>query len=56
MIAEHLASTTCPHPDTKLETHFFNVGTLGQELEKLPGPNVELGLLDFIEHLLVVDQ
>lgn len=55
LIAKHLASTTFTHPDTKLETQFINVGTLRQELQRLPGPKVAPELLDFIEHLLVVD-
>lgn len=56
LIAEHLESTTFEHPDTKLETQFIKVGTLRQELEKLPGPKVSPDLKDFIEYLLVVDQ
>jgi serine/threonine protein kinase len=55
LIAEHLESTTFEHPDTNLETQFITVGTLRQELERLPGPKVSPELLDFIEYLLVVD-
>lgn len=55
LVAEHLESTTFEHPDTKLETQFIKVGTLRQELERLPGPKVSPDLIDFIEYLLVVD-
>jgi serine/threonine protein kinase len=34
---------------------FIHVATLRQELESLPGPKVDQGLLDFIDSLLVVD-
>lgn len=55
LVAEHLESTTFVHPDTKLETQFLKVGTLVQELEKLPGPRMSPDLVDFIQYLLVVD-
>lgn len=55
LVAEHLESTTFNHPDTGLETQFLMVGTLRQELERLPGPKVSPKLIDFIEYLLVVD-
>ncbi|GIK02900.1 hypothetical protein Aspvir_006963 [Aspergillus viridinutans] len=54
-IAEHLESSTFKHPDTGLETPFIKVGSLREELEKLPGPKISPELLDFIEFLLVVD-
>ena len=54
LVAEELGSTF-EHPDTKVETQFITVGTLRQELEKLPGPKVSSELLDFIESLLVID-
>ncbi|KAJ9226789.1 hypothetical protein DTO027B5_1875 [Paecilomyces variotii] len=54
-IAEYLESTTFSHPDTGAETPFIKVGSLRQELERLPGPVVSPELLDFIEYLLVVD-
>ena len=34
---------------------YIDVGTLRQELESLPGPKVDPGLLDFIDSLLIVD-
>jgi len=34
---------------------YIDVGSLRQELEALPGPKVDAGLLDFIESLLIVD-
>ncbi|KAI4209034.1 MAG: hypothetical protein LQ351_007982 [Letrouitia transgressa] len=55
LLAEHLESTTFEHPDTKLETQFIKVGTLRQELESLLGPKISLELIDFLEHILVVD-
>lgn len=55
LVAQYLESITFEHPDTKLETQFIKVGTLRQELEKLPGPKVSPELLDFIQYLLVVD-
>ncbi len=55
LVAETLESTTFEHPDTKLETQFIKVGTLRQELERLPGPKVSPELLDLLEYLLVVD-
>ena len=55
LLAEHLESTSFEHPDTKLETQFIKVGTLRQELKRLPGPKVSPELIDFLEHLLVVD-
>ena len=55
LVGEYLESTTFKHPDTNLETPFIKVGTLRQELERLPGPKVSSELIDFIEYLLVVD-
>ncbi len=55
MVAETLESTTFTHPDTNLETSFIKVGTLRQELERLPGPKVSSELINFIEYLLVLD-
>ena len=52
LVEKQLESTTFEHPDTKSETQFIKVGTLRQELEKLPGPKVAPELLDFIEYLL----
>jgi serine/threonine protein kinase len=54
LVAEELGSIF-EHPDTKVETQFITVGTLRQELGKLPGPKVSSELLDFIESLLVID-
>jgi serine/threonine protein kinase len=39
----------------KWETQFIKVGTLRQELERLPSSKMSPELLDFIEYLLVVD-
>lgn len=36
-------------------TCYIDAGTLRQELESLPGPNVDPWLLDFIDSLLIVD-
>jgi hypothetical protein len=55
LIAEYLESSTFEHPDTGLETPFIKVGSLREELEKLPGPKISSELLDFIGFLLVVD-
>jgi len=55
LVAEHLESTTFQHPDTELETKFIKVGTLRQELENLPGPEVSPELIDFIQYLLLVN-
>jgi hypothetical protein len=54
-MAGNLLTTTYEHSDTKLETQLITVGTLRQELEKLPGPKVSPELVEFIEFLLVVD-
>lgn len=54
-VAEYLESNTFEHPETKSNVQFLNVGTLRQELEQLPGPKVSPDLVDFIEHLLVID-
>ncbi|KAI9726542.1 MAG: hypothetical protein M1834_008984 [Cirrosporium novae-zelandiae] len=54
-LGEQLESTTFVHPDTNLERPFIQVGTVHQELEKLPGPKISPELLDFIDYLLVVD-
>ena len=55
LVAENLESTTFKHPDTNLETPFIKIGTLRQELKRLPGPKVSSELIDFIEYLIVVD-
>lgn len=34
---------------------YIDVGTLRQQMESLPGPKVDPGLLDFIDSLLIVD-
>jgi serine/threonine protein kinase len=54
-MAANLLTTTYEHPDTKLETQLITVGTLRQELEKLPGPRVSPDLVEFVQYLLVVD-
>ena len=54
-VGEYLERGTYRHQDGGEERRYITVGTLPQELEKLPGPKVDPGLLDFIEHLLVVD-
>jgi serine/threonine protein kinase len=54
-VAEHLESTTFNHRETGVETPFIQVGSLREELEKLPGPKISEELLDFIEYLLVID-
>lgn len=55
VVANHLESCTFIHPDTQQEMQYIKVGTIRQELEKLPGPKVAPDLMDFIDHLLVVD-
>ena len=55
LVADYLESNTFKHPNTNLETPFIKVGTLRQELERLPGPGVSPELIDFIEYLTVVD-
>lgn len=54
-VAEHLASSTFPHPDMNAEVLFISVGTLRQELERLPGRRISPELIDFILYLLVID-
>lgn len=55
VLAEHLDLTTFTHRDTGTETPFVKVGSLRQELERLPGSAVSPELLDFIDFLLVLD-
>lgn len=54
-LATELSTGTYIHPDIDGPAAFMNVATLRQELEYLPGPKVDPGLLDFIDFLLVVD-
>lgn len=44
------------HPDVDGPVPYIDVATLSQELESLDGPTMDLGLLDFIDALLIVDQ
>ena len=55
LVAEQLAFSTFPHPDTGLETPFMNVASLREEIRRVSGPQVSSELLEFIESLLVVD-
>lgn len=55
LVASELESTTFEHPDTRQETQFIQVGTLRQELERLPGPKVSSELIDFVLYLLRMD-
>ncbi len=43
------------HPTTGVKEEFVKLGTIRQELEAVPGQNIEKGCIDFIESLLVMD-
>lgn len=55
MVAEYLAKETFVRPGTKMEEKFIKVGTIREELERLPGNRIESECIGFIEHLLVID-
>ena len=55
-LAQQLESSTYNHPDTGKPTPFITVKTLRQELEFLPRSLCSNQCIDFLEHLLVVDQ
>ncbi|KAJ8064986.1 hypothetical protein OCU04_007290 [Sclerotinia nivalis] len=55
VVAEHIETTSFVHPDTNVETQYIKKGTLREELERSQDPEVPPDLIDFIEHLLVVD-
>lgn len=55
-LGEFLATSAFALPDKgDVETPFLTVGTLRQELERLPGSKVSPDLIDFILYLLVID-
>lgn len=54
-LAEYFAGETFTHPETGVVQKYIKVGTIREELEKLPGPPVDSTCIDFIEHLLVID-
>lgn len=54
-IAIGLERGTFLHPETGLDEPFIKLGTIRQELMNLPGSQVEIGCIDFIESLLVLD-
>lgn len=53
-VAEEFGGTFI-HPDTNVETSYITMGTLRQELERMPFPKLPPELIDFLEHILVVD-
>jgi len=53
--ADHLSTGTHIDPEIDGPVPYMDVGSLRQELESLPGPKVDAGLLDFIDFLLIVD-
>lgn len=54
-MAEYLERETFVHPETGVRERFIKVGTIREELEKIPGKQIGNGCLDFIESLLVLD-
>ncbi|KAI9678773.1 MAG: hypothetical protein M1817_005830 [Caeruleum heppii] len=54
-IAAYLEKGTVVHPTTNIEQPFVTLGTIREELEKVPGKKIDRGCIDFIESLLVVD-
>ena len=53
-LAEYFEKGTFVHLRSGLEESFINVGSIRKELMKVEGP-IELGCIDFIESLLIVD-
>ena len=53
--ASFLEQNTFTIPGATIERSFITLGTVRQELEKLPGPKMEQGMIEFIESLLVID-
>ena len=53
--AAYIEQNTFTFPDTTIERQFITLGTVRQELEKLPGTKVEPGFIEFIEFLFVLD-
>lgn len=54
-VADYLAKETSVHPETGVTESFIKVGTLRQDLEKIPGMKIDRDCLDFIESLLILD-
>ncbi|KAF7510529.1 hypothetical protein GJ744_006375 [Endocarpon pusillum] len=54
-MAKFLEMTSVELEGAESPRHYITVGTLRQELEKIPDPKVDPELLDFIEFLLVLD-
>ena len=54
-MADEMSTGTYIDPEIDGPVPFIDVATLRQELESLPGPKVDPGLLDFIDSLLIVD-
>jgi len=54
-MAEHLETNRFTHQDSPAERQFVTVGILHKELERNTPPKVSLGLLTFINDLLVVN-
>ncbi len=55
-MAGYFEAETFTRPETGVVERFIKVGTLREELEKLPGPPIDCATIDFIEHLLVIDR
>jgi hypothetical protein len=55
-LAQHLESSNYEHLETGTPTPFITVKTLRQELEALPRELCSTQCIDFLEHLLVIDQ
>jgi serine/threonine protein kinase len=54
-VADFLESETFVHPATSEPTKYISVGTLREELERLPRALFPLDFSDFLEYLLVID-
>lgn len=54
-IAGYIESETFQIPDSTERRAFITVGTIRQELEKLPVDTISPACIDFIESLLIID-
>lgn len=54
-MGNYFEKSTFVHPDTGITRPYIQVGTIRQELEKLPSKKIDPTCLDFIESLLVIN-
>lgn len=54
-LARKFAIAYYEDPDTKKLARVLTIGTLREELARVPGPRISPDLIDFIHYLLVID-